>query len=285
MRPRAFLIEDDPLDAEIERLTLSQAGFDVVQAGSIIEGETQVMTLLDLHMPVIPTVIILDLYMPSPGHPELEGAILAAALTRRMHKQQIHPARIVALTNYLNPEREEEALYAGCQHVLTKPLTNSHAAWLAQWVDHVEPVRKPTQDPGVRLYQKKAEEILSILRRGQPLRMWTTPDAHLLLSSLTSYPAPASANADQQTTLLLSLGGRESVITTLQRCAEQIDAPYNLILADYLNGKNRRAVHKHLMNAGYSRTYSYYCINELPARLGAWLRLHGGEQREVELNS
>lgn len=285
MRPRAILIEDDPLDAEIERLTLSRVGFDVAQAGSIIDGETQIMTLLSLETTAVPTVIILDLHMPSPGHPELEGAILAAVLTRRIHEQLIHPARIVALTNHLNPDREEEALYAGCEHVLTKPLTNSHAAWLLQWVDHAEHVPAPAHDPGVRLYQKKAEEILGILRRGQPLRTWTAHDTHVLLSALTSYPAPPSTNADQQTALLLTLGGREAAIATLQICAKQIDAPYNIILADYLDGKNRRLAHKHLMNAGYSRTYSYYCINELPARVSAWLRLHGGDQRAVGISS
>lgn len=283
MHPRAIVIEDDLLDAEIERLTLSQAGFDVVPVDTLIEGETQVMALLNTALPVIPTVIILDLHMPSPAHPELEGAILAAALTRRMHEQLIHPARIVALTNHLNPEREEEALYAGCQHVLIKPLTNSHAAWLAQWVHQEQSTHAPVNDPGVRLYQKKAEEILSILRRGQPLRTWTAHDAQLILSALTSYPAPAESSADQQSALLLGLGGREATLALLRSCAQHIDAPYTHILSGYLNGQNRRSVHKALMQAGYSRTYSYYCINELPTRVSAWLRLYGGEQRSVAL--
>src|SRR3954447_20322040 len=82
-----------------------------------------------------PLLVLLDLKMPDPSHPDLEGAVLAAALHRRMQLGLIRPAWLIALTSYLTFEREEETLFAGCNRVISKPLTNHHAAWLRRQVE------------------------------------------------------------------------------------------------------------------------------------------------------
>ncbi len=52
--PHALLIEDDPLDAQIEQITLEQAGFVVVSARSLLEGETCAMQMLSLDAKAMP---------------------------------------------------------------------------------------------------------------------------------------------------------------------------------------------------------------------------------------
>ena len=139
----------------------------MISARSLLEGEDLAMTMLSTSADSAPpSLVLLDLKMPDPAHPELEGAVLAAALRRRMHLGTIRPAWLIALTSYLTREREEETLFAGCHHVLRKPLTNRQAAWLRQQVE--QPPVFPDDQPnvGTRLYQEKAEEILSIVRRG-----------------------------------------------------------------------------------------------------------------------
>lgn len=269
----AILIEDDLLDAQVEQITLKQVGFQVIHAPSILDGERQSMTLLDIAKVPDPTVIILDLRMPHPSDPALEGTILAAALTRRMQARLIHPTMMVALTNYINREREEEALYAGCQRVFTKPLTSSHAHWL--WQQIQKPVTlSSTADLGMRLYQHKAEEILAIVQRGQPPHVWSDYDAQLVLCALTSYPQPSAIDQALQGTLLLTLGGHTAASSLLHHCAVQLDEPYNHILQAFLRGETRRTIRCTLIDKGYSRTHSYYCINALPSRISMWLQEH-----------
>ncbi|NOK62656.1 MAG: hypothetical protein GFH27_549293n98 [Chloroflexi bacterium AL-W] len=269
----AILIEDDLLDAQVERITLRQVGFQVTHAPSILDGETHIMRLLDVTTPPSRTAIILDLRMPHPSDPALEGAVLAAALTRRMQERLIHPAIVVALTNYISQEREEEAMYAGCQRVFTKPLTNSQAHWL--WAQVQKPVTPIlATDPGRKLYQRKAEEILDIVRRGQPPHVWVDYDVHLVLCALTSYPQPLDMDQMRQGNLLRALGGHATAISILQHCAIQLDEPYNRILQAFLDGENRRNIRSTLIDSGYSRTHSYYCISELPSRVSMWLQQH-----------
>ncbi|MEM8529792.1 MAG: response regulator [Chloroflexota bacterium] len=269
----AILIEDDLLDAQVEEITLKQVGFQVIHAASLLDGETHSMTLLDRTRTPLPTVIILDLRLPHPSNPALEGTTLAAALTRRMQAQMIHPASIVALTNYISQEREEEAIYAGCQRVFTKPLTSGHAHWI--WQQTHEPIaQSPTSDLGMRLYQHKAEEILAIVRRGQPPHVWSEDDAQLVLCALTGYPQPSTIDQIRQGALLLTLGGHTTAASLLQHCAIQLDEPYNHILQAFLSGETRRTIRCLLIDKGYSRTHSYYCINALPSRVSMWLQEH-----------
>lgn len=274
MKPQAILIEDDLLDAEMERFTLEQAGFDVVHAQSLLNGETYITRLLDIHTPYIPTAIVLDLRMPNQTHPDLEGTTLAAVVTRRTQAALLHPTLLVALTNYLSQEREEEAFYAGCHHVMPKPLTHTLATWLYQRVFQPLPPLE-VHSPGVRLYQKQAEEILALISRGQPPDTWTAYDVELLLSALTSYAAPEPPDGMRQRAVLLAFGGQHAAAARLRACVQHIGEPYDYILAAYLDGCDRRAVREGLIAKGYSRTHSYYCINQLSQRVNVCLEYPG----------
>lgn len=272
MSTRALLVEDDEHDAHVERLTLSQAGFEVFVARSVIEGELHCRTMLDPQQGYVPTAVIIDLRMPNRSHPDLEGTVLAAALSRRMQSEIMWPAYIVGLTNYFSIEREEAALYAGCQRVLLKPLTHAHAASLWQYVQ--QPLLPPvlSDDLGKRLYQKQAEEILSIVHRGQTPIEWTPDDVALLLGAVSLYPVPETIDHERQPALLLRLGGRQAVVDLLHVCVARMEEPYSRILAAFLSGSDRRVIRETLVEMGYSRTHSYYCINELPARISVWLQ-------------
>jgi CheY-like chemotaxis protein len=274
--PHALLIEDDPLDSEIERITLEQAGFTVISAQSLVEGETCAMTLLGPSAESTPPVLVLlDLKMPDPGHPDLEGAVLAAALHRRMQLSLIRPAWLIALTSYLTFEREEETLFAGCHRVLSKPLTNYQAAWLRQQVEQPPPLAGAQPDVGFRLYQEKAEEILSIVRRGQLPRAWTSEDARHLLSAITSYPYNDDIDQARQAGLLMKLGGRAGAHELLRKCAERLGNLDRLILLLLLEGHTPDYIHRRRRSdsqLAYDRTTVFRHIQKLPESISIHLR-------------
>ncbi|MDQ3706081.1 MAG: hypothetical protein M3437_12795 [Chloroflexota bacterium] len=274
--PHALVIEDDPLDAEIERITLEQAGFTVISAGSLIEGETCAMALLSPSAESTPPVLVLlDLKMPDPSHPDLEGAVLAAALHRRMQLGLIRPALLIALTSYLTFEREEETLFAGCNRVLPKPLTNHQAAWLRRQVEQ-PPVFSESQPAiGIRLYQEKAEEILSIVRRGQLPYGWTSEDTRHLLGAITSYPYTQAIDQARQAGLLMKLGGQEAARELLWRCAEQLNALDRTILILFLEGHKQDQIYQRCRNdpqLAYDRTTVFRHIQKLPESISVHLR-------------
>ena len=275
--PHALLIEDDPLDAEIERITLEQAGFTVIiSAQSLVEGETCAMALLHPSAEVTPPVLILlDLKMPDPGHPDLEGAVLAAALYRRMQLGLIRPAWLIALTSYLTFEREEETLFAGCHRVLSKPLTNHQAAWLRQQVEQQPPLAGAQPDVGFRLYQEKAEEILSIVRRGQLPHAWTSEDARHLLSAITFYPYKDDIDRARQAGLLMKLGGQAGARELLRLCAERLGDLDRMILLLFLEGHTSEHIHRRRHSdsqLAYDRTTVFRHIQKLPENISIHLR-------------
>lgn len=274
--PQALLIEDDPLDAEIERITLEQAGFTVISALSLIEGETCAMALLSPSTEATPPVLVLlDLKMPDPSHPDLEGAVLAAALHRRMQLGLIRPAWLIALTSYLTFEREEETLFAGCQRVLSKPLTNHQAAWLRQQVEQQPVLAGAQPDVGFKLYQEKAEEILSIVRRGQLPHAWTAEDARHLLSAITSYPYNDGIDEARQAGLLVKLGGQAGARELLHQCAERLGDLDRVILLLFLEGHTPDHIHRRRRSdsqLAYDRTTVFRHIQRLPESISMHLR-------------
>jgi len=251
-QPQLLLIEDNPLDAQLARILLKGVGFQVTHASSVLEGETCAVAMLAAEAPGS-LVILLDIQMPDVSHPELASPLLAAALCGRMQRQEIRPAHMVALTSHITGAIEEEALFAGCSHVLGKPLTNQHSSWLRQMAD--EEVRLPRVDQGRRLYQQKAEEILRLVRRATISNAWVEEDIHLVLSAVTSYPTPKSLDEPRQAALVLKLGGTSMVREHLKQCAEQLAEPHKSILQAYLSGKQQRQLAS--MFPHYDRTTIY----------------------------
>lgn len=105
-RPRVLVIED----IEINRDLLQQLLEDDYEVRSAEDGESGLAAVGDWR----PDVILLDLSLP-----KLDGWSVARAIRR---DPELQGMRVVALTAHAMHGDREDALAAGCDAYLTKPL-------------------------------------------------------------------------------------------------------------------------------------------------------------------
>src|SRR6185369_11921941 len=96
--PLALVIEDTPMHATIAEVLLGELGFQVEVATSVQAGAGRAYDLLDPRLPAPQALILLDLKLPDPRIPSLEGSALAAQLAEAMEQGRLHPAHLVAIT-------------------------------------------------------------------------------------------------------------------------------------------------------------------------------------------
>jgi CheY-like chemotaxis protein len=106
--PFLFLVVEDFEDSRfMMRRLLEMAGYSVVEA---TDGEQAVKLAKEKH----PAVILMDLSLP-----KLDGL----SATRRIRKQkESQHVPIVAVSAHDGPESRREALAAGCDEYVTKPI-------------------------------------------------------------------------------------------------------------------------------------------------------------------
>ncbi|HKP35219.1 MAG TPA: response regulator [Pyrinomonadaceae bacterium] len=107
-RKELFLVVEDFEDSRfMMRRLLEMAGYSVVEA---TDGEQAVEIAVNKH----PSVILMDLSLP-----KLDG--LSATREIRKH-QEFNDVPIVAVSAHDGPESRSEALAAGCNEYMTKPI-------------------------------------------------------------------------------------------------------------------------------------------------------------------
>jgi len=104
---KILIVEDEPKSLKLAHLVLSSDGNEVSQADAVIQAMEEITRSE-------PEVILLDLHMPSP-----DGLALARALKSDPARQHI---AIVAVTSYPETYTREEALAAGCDAYIVKPI-------------------------------------------------------------------------------------------------------------------------------------------------------------------
>jgi len=107
-QPLVLVIDDHEDSRIIARLVLEAAGFRVCEAASGVEG-------LSLAVSLQPAVVLLDLILPG-----IDGWGVARRLRRDPAADNIG---IIALTAVAFPEDCDRARDAGCDEVLTKPMS------------------------------------------------------------------------------------------------------------------------------------------------------------------
>lgn len=106
-RKALFLLVEDFEDSRfMMRRLLEMAGYNVVEA---TDGEQAV----ELAIQKKPAVILMDLSLP-----KLDGL----SATREIRKQSGFHVPIVAVSAHDGPESRDEALAAGCDEYMTKPI-------------------------------------------------------------------------------------------------------------------------------------------------------------------
>jgi CheY-like chemotaxis protein len=177
--PRALVIEDHTTHAVIAEVLLGERGFAVEVVSSLWEGLQRAQRLLDRTREPVPLLILLDLKLPDPRVPSLEGSMLAAQLTEGMETGLLHPAHIVAITSEPTEQRAQEALLAGCSRVLTKPLTHEQATVLRALVDTPPAIPVAPIDPAYQLarqlLRRAATQVLEALQAGSGRSMLPLP--------------------------------------------------------------------------------------------------------------
>jgi CheY-like chemotaxis protein len=109
-RERILLVDDDPEILELFSALLSEAGYQVDQAGNALAAICAVIR----HPP---DLVLADIRMPI-----IDGAELAREL--KSHRDSCH-IPVVALTGYDTPGMRESALQSGYDDYITKPITLS----------------------------------------------------------------------------------------------------------------------------------------------------------------
>ncbi|GMU52065.1 MAG: hypothetical protein AMXMBFR33_12110 [Candidatus Xenobia bacterium] len=104
---RILLVEDNPMNLELETDLLELHGHEVFGAGNAEEG-------LRMARELMPDLILMDVSLP--GMDGLEA-------THQLHQDPTtHHLRVVALTAHAMPADEERARQAGCCGYITKPI-------------------------------------------------------------------------------------------------------------------------------------------------------------------
>lgn len=107
---RILLVEDDPDNRDLVRLTLELDGHEVVEAVSAEESLAQLQSFA-------PDLILMDL--------SLKGSFDGLEATRRLRADsRFDRTPIVALTAHTFPGDRERALAAGCDEHWTKPIVD-----------------------------------------------------------------------------------------------------------------------------------------------------------------
>jgi CheY-like chemotaxis protein len=104
---RVLVIEDNPLNLELVRDILTNAGYDVLEAADGVAG-------VEIALVEKPDLVLMDLQLP--GMDGLEA-------TRRLRSDPaLRKTAIVALTAHAMRGEEERAIAAGCDGFITKPI-------------------------------------------------------------------------------------------------------------------------------------------------------------------
>jgi two-component system, cell cycle response regulator DivK len=108
--PLVLVVEDNPVNMRLMRLTLTTRGYAVQGAK---DGE-EALAWLEGHRP---EVILLDMQLPG-----MDGFSLAARIKGRVEMESIP---IVAVTSYAMAGDQERALAAGCDAYIAKPIDDT----------------------------------------------------------------------------------------------------------------------------------------------------------------
>ncbi len=105
--PSVLIVDDSPINVKLMRLLLASSGF-AVQTADCAGSARQLLKTFR------PDLILMDMQMP-----EVDGLTLTAELRR---DPALASTKIVGCSAYAMPKDEADALAAGCDGYLTKPI-------------------------------------------------------------------------------------------------------------------------------------------------------------------
>ncbi|GIV97850.1 MAG: hypothetical protein KatS3mg057_2507 [Herpetosiphonaceae bacterium] len=260
-----WYLDSHPTDQALARTLLEQAGWEVYTASTAALSFRLIRSWLEGSRDLRHTrvFIIFDLIM------DIHGLHLAAIVRDEQWAGRFTSAALVGLTAGYSAENRHLGKVAGCDALLTKPLTASQVAQLA----HIEPCLAqnpfPTEDEWLRRWLVEEGRRLLAVKAAhiQPGRYrWSPSDIAILLKILSGR---GHQPADTATAPLVGrFGGYEQMRTYLAGLIPLLDAPYASLLSDLLAGASIAESGKHL---GYGRSQSYVLFHRLAQRISQLL--------------
>jgi CheY-like chemotaxis protein len=117
---RVLIVDDNPINLKLLRLTLKGAGYEIRTAVDALDA-------LEVLTSFRPGLVLMDLQMPGMDGLELTRRLKADPSTR--------DAIIVAVTAYAMKGDEQRAIDAGCNGYITKPIdTRTLATTVAHYL-------------------------------------------------------------------------------------------------------------------------------------------------------
>jgi two-component system cell cycle response regulator len=104
---RILVVEDEPASLKLAHLVLADGGYEVTQAEAADKAAEEILRSG-------PEAVLLDLELPG-----IDGLMLARSLKRDPNTQHI---AIIAVTAFPERFRREEAMAAGCDGYIVKPI-------------------------------------------------------------------------------------------------------------------------------------------------------------------
>ena len=240
--PTALVVEDTPVHGTLAEMTLSEVGFHVVWVRTLLDGWRWATERLDCDLPTSPSLILLDLKLPDPDHPRLEGSVLATWLSDEMQAGRLHKSHIVAISSELNPQREWSALAAGCSLVLAKPLTPLKAQLL--WAMLAEPLPQPSAEVAVQAFRQGQRDVLDLILRASQAtaRLWSVGEVRALVGTLTASVHLPPAEREHGAALVAEIGGMTALRLRLRTLLARLSAEQARLLTLLLQNVTQQQI-------------------------------------------
>ncbi|KPL91364.1 response regulator [Herpetosiphon geysericola] len=238
MKYRAFVVEDSDVHATLAELLLQEAGFEVTIWRSI----RQAWQWFEHDQTPQPMLGLLDIKLPDPSFPRLEGTVLAAAISDAVAQARHTPVHLVAISSELNPQREWAALATGCSAVLSKPLTPLKAQWLAELM--TQPVPALSAEISAVAFRQGQLDVLNLLelqQRPAP-RLWDIDDVRNLLAVLTTGFHVGEQGRQAGMGLQDEFGGATAAHVALRSCLPLLESDQARLLGLLLHGVAQQTI-------------------------------------------
>jgi hypothetical protein len=278
-QPQALVITHEPL---FRQALSSSLGFRVLPVDALLDGYLMASHILAAPETSYPLMIFVEPASTDPIFPVLSGAVISAALARRMRLREIRPAWMLGLAAKCSPDQAADLQIIGCQHMLSIPFTDESLALLKHMPSQSAPIAyrtrgRSTTGRAIDAFQTMAQHIVEMVAAARP-QTYTEEEITQLLRWLTAYPTRALNRAENMVgveRLLCALGGSDAARQTLGMIAQQWQQRHPLhseILQQFLEGWQRREIVRHFVERGlYEDSRIYQCIHELPRRISEYL--------------
>jgi len=246
---QALIVEDSEGHAALAEVLLSDLGFNITWVPTVIEGITWLQSFLSDKHP--PPLVLVDVKLPDYYHPRLEGTALATWLTDSILRGVLYPARIIGISDDVTPKREWEAMAAGCELILSKPLLPSTAAIILKFFQDTAPdLTNKFNNIAVQAFRQQQLDVLDLViqahQSSQAFQVWTSSEVRTMLGCLCSAIHLSNTEHKFGQQLMERLGGQARASTLLHQYTSRLGVQQVPVITKMMQGASQQSIaHTH----------------------------------------